>query len=96
MSELLLLGCKSGCGAVNTCVPFGIALVNVLEDGGTLLLVECARVDARQAGVENVFDGEFELCAGRGLLPPVENKQLFEPVQQFAGDFLDLGAFVGA
>src|SRR5208282_987190 len=28
--------------------------------------------------------------------PPVENKQLLEPVQQFAGDFLDLGAFGGA
>jgi len=70
--------------------------VDVLEEGGTLLLVERLVVGAGQAGVEHVLDGELELGARRGLLPPVEDEQLLEPGQQVAGDSLDLGALVGA
>jgi len=44
------------------------------------VLVEWFVVDARQAGVEHVLDGEPGLGARRGLLPPVEDERLLEPV----------------
>lgn len=76
-------------------VAFGITFVNVLEKGGTLLRVKRSVVGFGQR-VEHVLDGELDLRASGGLLPPVQNEQLLEPIQKFAGDFLNLGALVGA
>ena len=45
----------------------------MLEDGGAFLPVDVGRVNAGQAGIKRVLDGELELGAGRGLLPPVEH-----------------------
>lgn len=44
-----------------TRIPFGVALEDVLEEGGTLLLGKGFVVGARQPGVEHVFNGELEL-----------------------------------
>jgi len=41
---------------VHTLVAFGVAFVNMLEQGGTLLTVKVGRVGARQASVQNVFN----------------------------------------
>ena len=56
------------------------------------MLVEFGAVNARQAGVQHVFDGKFELRASRGLLPPVQDKQLLEPGQEYPGGLLYLAA----
>ena len=37
-------------------IPLGVALEDVLEEGGTLFFVERAGVGGGQAGVEHVFD----------------------------------------
>ena len=60
---------------VNTRIPLRVALVNVLEEGGTLLRVERTVVGGGQR-VEHVLDGQLELGARRRLLPPVEHEQL--------------------
>jgi hypothetical protein len=85
----------SGGAGVKVGVTLRIALEDVLEEGGALLHVKRFVVGARQAGVEHVFDGELELGACRSLLPPVQDQQLLEPVQQVAGDFLYLAALFG-
>jgi len=66
------------CG-VDTVTLTRVALIDVLEDGRALLLVEVGRVDSRQAGVQHVLDGKSELSPGRGLLAPVQDEQLLEP-----------------
>ena len=46
--------------------------------------------------MENLLSFHLELGGSGGLLPPVEDEQLLEPVQKFAADFLFLGALPGA
>jgi len=56
----------------------------VLEEGGAFLLVERLVVGAGQAGVEGVFDFEFERRTRTGLLSPVEDECLsLAPVKMF-------------
>ena len=54
--------------------PARIALVNLLEEGGALLRVKGAVVGCGKR-VEHVLNGELELRAGSGFLPPVEHQQ---------------------
>lgn len=58
----------------------------MLEQGGTLLPVKFGRVYVREAGVQRVLDGQLELGAGRGLLLPVQDEQLLQPLQKLTGD----------
>ena len=74
-------GCVSLRRDLNARVPLWIALVKMLEEGGTLLLVERFVVGARQASVENLLDGTFHPCARALTLSPVEHQQGFQPVQ---------------
>ena len=72
-----------------------IAFVNMLENGGAVLRVKRAVVSGRQC-VEHVLDHEFNLGPGSRPLPPLQNEQLFDPVQQFTDNLIDLGAMDGA
>ncbi len=74
----------------------GIALVNMLEEGGALLVVNLGRVGPGQAGIQGVLDDQLQLGASGGFLPPGRDKQLLQSCQQLAGDFLDLNPFLGA
>ncbi len=82
-------------GSIHPRGPLGVALVDMLEEDGALLSVEIAGVRLRQAGVQGLLDGELQLRPGRRLLPPVDHEQQLDPVQQLAGDLLDLGALTG-
>ena len=44
----------------------------MLKKGGTFLPIKFWGIGSRQAGVEHVFNGEFELLTGGGFLPPVK------------------------
>ena len=59
------------------------------------MLAKLRDAGAEQAAVEHVFDGELELGAGRGFLPPVENEKLLEFGEELADDLLDLRPVVG-
>ena len=50
-----------GLGCIHPGVAFKVAFINVLEQGGTFLPIKFQRVGSRQALVEHVFNGEFEL-----------------------------------
>ena len=55
---------------------FREALVDVLEQDGAFRLVQVRGVRARESFVQNILNRELDLCAGLGLLPPVEDERL--------------------
>ena len=67
----------------------------MLEHRGALLPIQVGRVGSREPRIQGVLDGELELRSSSRFLTPVQNQQLLEPVEQFASDLLDLGAFLG-
>ncbi len=58
-------------------IAFGIAFVDVLEEGGTLPLVKRFVVGAGEAGIQHVLNGELELRPGGRLLPPIQDQESF-------------------
>ena len=64
----------------------------MLEGGGTLLREERFVKSAGQTGIQHILNSQFQLETDGRLLPPIEDEQLLEPVQQVAGALLHLGA----
>lgn len=81
---------------VDPLVAFGVALVDVLEHGAALLLVEVGGVGPREACVQGVLDGIFQPRPGAEFLAPVQDQEFLEAVEQVPGHLLDLGALLGA
>jgi hypothetical protein len=46
---------------IHTRVAFGVAFVDVLEQGRTFLAIKLRAIFSRQPRVEHVFNGEFKL-----------------------------------
>jgi len=67
--------------SINACVAFRVTFINVLEQSRALLSVKRFVVSPGQTRIEHILNSEFELRAGTGFLPPVENEQLFDPGQ---------------
>ena len=54
-------------------IPLRVALIHMLEHRRAFLAVKLRRVGTRQAGIEDVLDGQLELRTGGGFLPPVKH-----------------------
>ncbi len=65
----------------------------MLENSRTFLVIRIRRIGARQSVIEHVRDCKFELRAGGGFLPPIEDEQLFESCQELPRYLSNFGAF---
>jgi hypothetical protein len=69
---------RSTCHSVSANCLIRIILVKVLEQHDAIFFVNFFRIGAREAGIQNILNGQFNLGTGSQFLPPIEDNQFLE------------------